>query len=386
MKNVVILGSTGSIGRSALDVISRNRDRFRVVGLTAHRNVELLARQVEEFGPEVTAVSDFVPTDALEAKKPQTRVLRGEEGVREVAAWEGADFVLSAIVGSAGLLPTLDAVEAGTTVGLANKETLVAAGDIVMRAAERSGSRILPVDSEHSAVFQCLEGQDRKALRRIHLTASGGPFVGRSREELGGVTPREALNHPSWSMGRKISVDSATLMNKGLEVIEAHHLFGVGPEGIEVLVHPQSIVHSMVEFADGSCIAQLSVPDMRGAIAYALSYPERLDGVIEPLDLPALGRLTFERPDFESFPCLSYAYEALAGGGTMPAVLNAANEVAVEGFLSGRVGFGGIPVIIKNTMNEHRREDLDGIEAVLKADSWARRRSEELLESFAASG
>ncbi len=384
MKNVVILGSTGSIGKSALDVISRNPDRFRVVGLTAHRNVELLARQIAEFRPEVVAVSDSIPPEMLLAK-PETKVLRGEEGVREVAAWKGADFVLSAIVGSAGLLPTLDAVEAGTTVGLANKETLVAAGDLVMKAAEKSGARILPVDSEHSAVFQCLEGQDRKVLRRIFLTASGGPFVGKSRDELRSVTPEEALNHPSWSMGRKITVDSATLMNKGLEVIEAHHLFGMKPEGIEVLVHPQSIVHSMVEFADGSCIAQLSVPDMRGAIAYALSYPERLEGVIERLELPALGKLTFERPDVERFPCLTYAYEALATGGTMPAVLNAANEVAVEGFLSRRIGFSDIPVIIKNTMNEHRREDLDGIEVVLKADSWARRRSEALLESFAAS-
>jgi 1-deoxy-D-xylulose-5-phosphate reductoisomerase len=386
MKNVVILGSTGSIGRSALDVISRYPDRFRVVGLTAHRNTELLSRQIEDFGPEVVAVSDSAPREALGAKNSKTRVLQGEDGVRAVAAWEGADFVLAAIVGSAGLLPTLEAVEAGKTVGLANKETFVAAGDLVMKAAEKSGARILPVDSEHSAVFQCLEGQDRRALKRIHLTASGGPFVGKSREELGSVTPQEALNHPSWSMGRKISVDSATLMNKGLEVIEAHHLFGMGPEGIEVLVHPQSIVHSMVEFSDGSCIAQLSVPDMRGAIAYALSYPERLEGVIEPLDLPGLGRLTFERPDFERFPCLSYAYEALAAGGTMPAVLNAANEVAVEGFLAGRVGFGDIPVIIKNVMNEHRRVDLDGIEVVLKADAWARRRSEALLESFAASG
>jgi len=384
MKNIVILGSTGSIGRSALEVISRHPERFKVVGLTAHHNVELLARQVEEFRPEAVAVADSAP-EAL-AKIQGARVLRGQDGIREVAAWESADFVLSAIVGSAGLLPTISAVRAGKTVGLANKETLVAAGEIVLDEAARSGSMILPVDSEHSAVFQCLEGQDRRALRRIWLTASGGPFVGRSAEELRDVTPEEALNHPSWSMGRKITVDSATLMNKGLEVIEAHHLFGVGPEAIGVLIHPQSIVHSMVEFVDGSCIAQMSVPDMRGAIAYALSYPERLPGTVAPLDLPSLGRLTFERPDFESFPCLSYAYEALRAGGTVPAVLNAANEVAVEGFLSGRVGFNDIPAIIRRTMDVHERTGLKDIETVLKADAWAREHARRLLESLAASG
>lgn len=385
MKNVVILGSTGSIGKSALDVISMHRDRFRVVGLTAHQNVELLSRQVEEFRPEAVAVSDSASLKRL-GSMPGVRVFEGQDGVCDVAVWASADIVLSAIVGSAGLIPTLSAVRAGKAIGLANKEALVAAGDIIREEAEKSGARILPVDSEHSAVFQCLEGQDRGALKRILLTASGGPFVGKSPDELRDVTPEEALNHPSWSMGRKITVDSATLMNKGLEVIEAHHLFGVGPEGIEVLIHPQSIIHSMVEFTDGSCIAQLSVPDMRAAIAYALSYPERLDGVIEPLDLPVLGKLTFERPDLESFPCLSYAYEALRAGGTMPAVLNAANEVAVEGFLAGRVGFNDIPAIIKKTMDAHDKVSLSSIDAVLKADSWARGHAERLLESLAASG
>jgi 1-deoxy-D-xylulose-5-phosphate reductoisomerase len=384
MKNVVILGSTGSIGRSALDVIARNRDRFRVVGLSAHQNVELIAKQAEEFKPEVVAVAEPAAADELR-RMLKTPVLSGQEGICEVASHKDADFVLTSIVGSAGLLPTLAAVKAGKTIGLANKESLVAAGEIVMAEAEKSGSRIIPVDSEHSAVFQCLEGQDRKSLRKIFLTASGGPFIGKSRDELKNVTPKEALNHPRWSMGNKITIDSATLMNKGLEVIEAHHLFGVGPDDIEVIIHTQSIIHSMVEFTDGSCIAQLSVPDMRGAIAYALSYPERLDGVIEPLDFTSIGELTFSMPDFESFPCLSYAFEALRKGGTMPAVLNAANEVGVEGFLAERIGFNDIPAIIKKTVDAHERAAIGSIEAVLKADVWAREHAGRLLESIAAS-
>ncbi len=379
MKNIVILGSTGSIGRSALDVISRHHDRFRVVGLTAHQNIELLAKQADEFTPEVVAVAGSAEADVLEDRLGM-RVLEGEEGICEVASHENADFILSAIVGSAGLVPTLAAVRAGKTVGLANKEALVAAGDVVMDETLRNGSTIIPVDSEHSAVFQCLAGQDRRALRRILLTASGGPFFGKSHDELGDVTPEEALNHPSWSMGKKITVDSATLMNKGLEVIEAHHLFGIGPEDIEVIIHPQSIIHSMVEFTDGTCIAQLSVPDMRAAIAYALSYPERLEGIIDPLDFPAIGQLTFERPDLESFPCLHYAYEALRAGGTMPAVLSASNEVAVEGFLAKQVGFNVIPVIIKSTMDAYRNTEANSIEEVLQADHWAREHARELLE------
>ncbi len=371
MKNITILGSTGSIGQSALSVIARNSDRFRVTALSAHSNVELLVRQVEEFRPEVVAVAD--PAAAAELRrKLDVPVLEGEDGIVQAACHKGSDFVLSAIVGSAGLVPTISAVMEGKTIGLANKETLVVAGDLVMEGARKSGSMILPVDSEHSAVFQCIGGHGAEQIRKVVLTASGGPFFGRSRDELQDVTPDDALKHPSWSMGRKITVDSATLMNKGLEVIEAHHLFGVGADEIEVLIHPQSIIHSMVEFVDGSSIAQLSVPDMRGAIAYALSFPGRLEGVVEPLDLAALGSLSFERPDFEGFPCLSYAYEALRRGGTMPAVLNAANEVAVDGFLEGRIGFNDIPAIIKNTMDSHERTDVLGIGSVLEADRWAR--------------
>jgi len=384
MKRIAILGSTGSIGQSALDVVARHSDRFKVVGLTAHANVELLLKQAEEFGPGAVAVTNGGVAAELK-RKLDIPVHEGQDGICEVASHKDADFVLSAIVGSAGLLPTLAAVRAGKTIGLANKETLVAAGDIVMDEARKSGAKILPVDSEHSAIFQCLEGQDRKSLRKVILTASGGPFVGKSAEELRDVTPADALDHPSWSMGKKITVDSATLMNKGLEVIEAHHLFGVSPENIEVLIHPQSIIHSIVEFTDGSCIAQLSVPDMRGAIAYALSYPERLEDVIEALDLPSLGQLTFQKPDIESFPCLAYAYGALQAGGTMPAVLNAANEIAVEGFLAGRIGFNDIPAIIKKVMDSHEKIAISGIETVLKADAWAREHAKRLLESIEAS-
>ena len=371
MKRVVILGSTGSIGRSALGVISRYPDRFKVVGLTAGSNAELLHEQVIKFAPSAVAVSDSAAAQGLRDRL-DIAVHEGPDGVAAIAGMEGADFVLSAIVGFAGLVPTIAALRAGRTVGLANKESLVAAGDVVMAEAARSGATLLPVDSEHSAVFQCLHGQDRGALGKVHLTASGGPFFGRDTESLKGVTAREALNHPSWEMGPKITIDSATLMNKGLEVIEAHHLFGVDADSIDVVVHPQSIIHSMVEFGDGTCIAQMSVPDMSGAIAYAMSYPERLPGVMKPLDLPALARLTFERPDTESFPCLALAFVALRAGGTMPAVLNAANEVAVEGFLAGRIGFMDIPVIIKNTMDSHENSSADTIEAVLQADVWAR--------------
>jgi 1-deoxy-D-xylulose-5-phosphate reductoisomerase len=383
MKRVTVLGSTGSIGRSALDVIAGRRDLFKVVGLTAHRNIDLLVRQVEEFGPEVVAVSDGEAAMGLKGKV-SVPVLHGEEGLCRVASLEGADFVLSAIVGFAGLMPTLAAVRAGKTIGLANKETLVVAGDIVAGEAERTGARILPVDSEHSAVFQCIEGRDRGQLRKVVLTASGGPFIGKRADELSRVTPADALNHPNWAMGKKITVDSATLMNKGLEVIEAHHLFGLGPESIEVLIHPQSIVHCVVEFTDGSAMAHLSVPDMRAAIAYALSYPERLGDVVRPLDLSSVGRLTFQKPDLESFPCLSYAYQALREGGTAPAVLNGANEIAVGAFLEGRIGFTDIPAIIRDVMGSHERGEARVIEAVLEADRWARQRAVGLIASLTA--
>ena len=383
MKNIVILGSTGSIGQSALSVVTRHPEEFSVLALTGHSNRKLLASQVEQFRPKVVATSDPETAEAIR-RQGIASVLEGTEGLKEAASLPEADFVLSAIVGAAGLEPTLEAVRAGKTIGLANKETLVVAGVVVMEEAERSGSKILPVDSEHSAVFQCLEGRAGNAFRKIILTASGGPFRGSSPEELQGITPEQALKHPSWSMGRKITIDSATLMNKGLEVIEAHHLFGVGPGQIGVVVHPQSIVHSMVEYADGSLIAQMSVPDMRGAIAYAMTWPNRMEDVIAPLDLASVGSLTFKEPDMGSFPCLAYAYEALEHGGTMPAVLNAANEVAVEAFLNEEIGFMDIPAIIKRSMEGHLASGGPfeaSLDEVRKAHAWA----EHMARGLAAS-
>lgn len=381
MKRITILGSTGSIGRSALEVISKCRDRVKVVGLTAGNNIKLLEEQIKIFEPEIAAVADEATAIEL-GKRLNIKALSGKAGIAEVASYSKSDFVLSAIVGFAGLLPTLSAVRAGKTVGLANKESLVVAGDIVMGDAAKYGSKIIPVDSEHSAIFQCIEGRGRDSIKRIVLTASGGPFFGSTREELGKVTLEDALKHPNWDMGRKITIDSATLMNKGLEVIEAHHLFGFPSDKIDVLVHPQSIVHSMVEFKDRSYLAQLSIPDMKGPIAYALSYPERLEDPMPELDLSRIEKLTFRKPDTECFPCLLYAYEASKEGGTMPAVLNAANEVAVDAFLQKKIGFNDIPVIIKDTMNSHRKEPVREIDVVIEADRWAREKAREIIHGF----
>lgn len=375
MKNIAILGSTGSIGKSTLEVISKFPDTFRTVGLTAGRNSALLAEQVGIFKPEVVAVSDEAACKTLTsslAGRTRPEILCGVEGICAVAALQEADVVISSIVGAAGLLPTMAAIRAGKVVGLANKETLVMAGDIALSEAKRYGSTLLPVDSEHSAIFQCMQGHEPDSVRKIILTASGGPFIGRTQEELETVSPRDALKHPNWSMGRKISIDSATLMNKGLEVIEAHHLFGLPHEKIAVLVHPQSIIHSMVEFIDGSCIAQLSTPDMKGPIALALSYPERLHDVIEPLAWDRLAGLTFKKPDHGTFPCLSFAYSAIEVGGTLPAVLNAANEISVKAFLDGIIGFNHIPAIIKKVMDSHKPAPADTLEAVVEADRQAR--------------
>jgi 1-deoxy-D-xylulose-5-phosphate reductoisomerase len=306
-------------------------------------------------------------------------LVAGEEGVREMASIRETDFILSSIVGSAGLLPTVEAVKTGVTVGIANKESLVMAGDHVNALAREHGTEIIPVDSEHSAIFQCIHGQDRESLKKLVLTASGGPFFRRKKEEMESITVQDALNHPNWSMGKKVTVDSATLMNKGLEVIEAHHLFGLEASRIEVLVHPQSIVHSMVEFVDGSIIAQLSTPDMSGPIAFALSYPKRLPGVMSPCSLSRIGTLTFEEPDLEKFPCLEMAYDALREGGTMPAVLNAANEAAVCAFLDEKISFGMIPVIIEKTISLHRTVPSPGLREILEADRGARIKAEEII-------
>ncbi|MEK6673079.1 MAG: 1-deoxy-D-xylulose-5-phosphate reductoisomerase [Nitrospirota bacterium] len=383
MKRIVILGSTGSIGRNALDVISRHRDRFKVAGLSAGSNIDLLEEQINIFKPPVVAVADGKSAGELRRRIAKgTEVLSGEEGINTVAAYKESDFVLSSIVGFSGLVPTLSAVRAGKVVGLANKESLVTAGPIVMKEAEQYGSKILPVDSEHSAIFQCVDGRDRGFLKRVILTASGGPFVGKKSGELKDVKPADALNHPNWKMGRKVTIDSATLMNKGLEVIEAAHLFSLAADRIAVLVHPESILHSLVEFTDNTMLAQMSVPDMRGPISYALSYPERLNSTVARLELEMIGKLTFYPPDTESFPCLKYAFDALKEGGTMPAVLNAANEVAVNAFLDKRVSFNTIPVIIEKTMNSHDTKRDNQLDSVIEADRWARKKAEEYVHEY----
>jgi 1-deoxy-D-xylulose-5-phosphate reductoisomerase len=371
VKRLSILGSTGSIGTSTLDVVAAYPDRFSVAALAVRENVDLLIKQIERFRPGVVAVFDEESAYALKKHDLPVEVLAGEEGLREVAVLGSADMVVSAIVGSDGLVPTLEAVKAGKDTALANKEALVMAGQIIMREAADRGVRIIPVDSEHSAVFQCLDGRHPEEIDRIVLTASGGPFLRSSVSELRTVTPEEALRHPNWSMGRKITIDSATLMNKGLEVIEACWLFGVTIDKIEVVLHPQSIIHSMVRFIDGSMLAQMSVPDMKGPIAYALSYPERLEDVLPRLDLTEVAKMTFEAPDREKYPALELTFEALKSGGTMPCVLNAANEAAVEAFLDEKISFTEITDVVRETMARHDVLDGEEIDEVLHASEWA---------------
>ncbi|MEW6397671.1 MAG: 1-deoxy-D-xylulose-5-phosphate reductoisomerase [Bacillota bacterium] len=377
MRHLVILGSTGSIGRQALDVARRHPERLQVVGLAAGGRIDVLAEQAREFRPRVVALAD--PGAARRAREllgaaAGPVVLAGDEGMRELASWPEADTVLVASAGLAGLVPTLTALEAGKRVALANKETLVAAGHLVMQAAR--GRELLPVDSEHVAVHQCLRGEDPAGVRRIILTGSGGPFRALDAGALRNVTPGEALRHPVWNMGPKITVDSATLMNKGLEVIEAHHLFGLDYDRIEVLIHPQGLVHSLLEMQDGSVLAQIGSADMRLAIAYALFYPERVSPPISLLEL-AGRELTFERPRMEEFPCLQYAYRAGRMGGTVPAVMSAADEVAVERFLRGQISLPGIARLVERVMSEHVPGPARSLEEILAAAAWARRRAAE---------
>jgi len=375
MKTLSLLGSTGSIGCNVLDVVRSFPDRYRVSGLAAGRNIEKLLQQVLEFSPELISVSD--PDDAARLcdklpKNFKDRVRYGSEGSQEVAAVDSADMTISAIVGAAGLLPTLAAIDAGKDIGLANKETLVMAGKLVMDKCRKKGVNLLPVDSEHSAIFQSLEAGHRDDVAKIILTASGGPFRKKSLSELQQVTPAEALNHPNWDMGRKISIDSATLMNKGLEVIEAKWLFDVSADAIEVVVHPQSIVHSLVEFQDGSVIAQLGVPDMRIPIAYALSYPRRLAMSLPGLNLAQCSNLEFHEPDYEKFPALSLAFKAIRTGGVLPAVLNAANEVVVDAFLDEKIPFLEIAATVATVMEQVQDGSEDSIDDILAADRAAR--------------
>ncbi len=344
--------------------------------------MDLLEAQIREFRPEIVAVADETMAAELGRRVNSVRILYGPEGSMRVAAYESSDFVVSAIVGSAGLLPTLAAIRAGKDIGLANKEALVMAGSIVMEEAKQNNVRIIPVDSEHSAVYQCLEGRKKDEISRIVLTASGGPFVNKARHELEKITAEDALKHPNWSMGRKISIDSATLMNKGLEVIEACWLFDLSPDQVDVLIHPQSIVHSMVEFRDRTFLAQMSMPDMRAPIAYALSWPERLDASIQGLELDRIGTLTFKKPDHDSFPCLSFAYDAIRTGGTAPAALNAANEIAVHAFLYKRIGFNDIPEIINKTIRDYTAKSHPSLEDLLAADRLARETAESYIKEI----
>jgi len=375
MRALSLLGSTGSIGENVLAVVRQFPRHFRIVGLSAGRRVTRLAEQVLEFQPERVAVGDPALVDELASLLPAAlrgRIVSGLEGNCTVAALPSADMMVSAVVGAVGLLPTLAAIRAGKDIGLANKETLVMAGRLVIATARAHRVRILPIDSEHSAIFQALEAGRKQDVARIILTASGGPFRTWTPEALAAATPDQALAHPNWTMGRKISIDSATLMNKGLEVIEARWLFDVAPEQIEVVVHPQSIVHSLVEYCDGSVVAQMGIPDMRIPIGYALSYPQRLELGLSRLSLAQCGGLTFEPPDHDRFPALQMAYEALAMGGVKPAALNAANEVAVEAFLAGRIGFTRIAEVVGAALHQTSQGDDMYLEAILAADQEAR--------------
>jgi 1-deoxy-D-xylulose-5-phosphate reductoisomerase len=385
VKRIAILGSTGSIGQSALAVVDAHADRLQVVGLAAGENVDLLAAQMARYRPRVAAMATGEALDRLQTQGGAAGVTlagTGRDGLVAVASHPDVDLVLCASSGTDGLEAVLAAIEHGKTIALANKEVLVMAGGIVTEAAARKGVAILPVDSEHNAIHQCLHGRAHSEVRRLVLTASGGPFRGRSSGDLAEVTAEDALKHPTWRMGRKITIDSATLMNKGLEVIEAHWLFGVAGAQIDVVIHPQSVVHSMVELTDGSIIAQLGVTDMRLPIQYAFSYPERWAALLPPLDLARAARLDFEVPDTAAFPCLQLAYRALAAERSLPVVLNAANEVAVAAFLEGGVGFPAIPEIIERAMAAHLPAEVGTLAEVRKVDAWAREYAQEIARGL----
>ncbi|MEX5219124.1 MAG: 1-deoxy-D-xylulose-5-phosphate reductoisomerase [Nitrospira sp.] len=385
MKSIVILGSTGSIGSNTLDIVDRFPEEFAVTGLTAGSNHDKLEEQIRRYRPRMAALSDHAAADKLRRRCAGlgVEILEGQEGIAEVARVSTADLVISAIVGAAGLVPTLAAIRSGKTIALANKEPMVMAGKLMQDEARQRGIAILPVDSEHSAVFQSLVGHRREDVRRIILTASGGPLWEFPAAQLRDVTPERALQHPNWKMGAKITIDSASLMNKGLEVIEARWLFDVPEQRIEVLIHRESIIHSLVEYNDRSVVAQLGLPDMRTPISYAMRYPERMPLDLPSLDLAEIGRLTFFKPDHDRFPCLQLGYEALGIGGTMPATMNAANEIAVDAFLHGGIRFVDIPDIIRSTMDAHRPREIDSLEVALEADRSARVKAESLVHALA---
>jgi 1-deoxy-D-xylulose-5-phosphate reductoisomerase len=380
MKHLSILGSTGSIGVSTLEIVAAYPDRFRITAMTAGKNLELFVRQIRQFSPRIAAVAstEDIPRLKEMCSGLNVEILGGVEGLIAAATADETKMVVAAIVGAAGLVPTAAAIRAGKDIALANKETLVTAGHLFMEMVTKYGVKLYPVDSEHSAVFQSIEGHRSQDISKIILTASGGPFRNTPVEQLAHVTVRDALNHPNWTMGRKITIDSATMMNKGLEVIEARWLFDAPVEKIDVNIHPQSIIHSMVEYIDGCVIAQLGTPDMKAPIAYALSYPERVATGVKPLDLTAFSGLTFHKPDLDKFRCLGLAYRAINEGESMPAVMNAANEIAVETFLAGGISFVQIAEVIERTMDDHQAGDLMSIDEVLLADSWGREKAREI--------
>jgi 1-deoxy-D-xylulose-5-phosphate reductoisomerase len=383
LKNISILGSTGSIGKQTLDVISQYPDRFRVVGLSAGENIKVLSEQIRKFRPQAVSVRDADLASSLRSDLNDygVEVLHGVEGASEIASLDSSNLVVSAMVGASGLIPTLAAVKAGKNVALANKESLVVAGEILTGEAEKRGSGIIPVDSEHSAIFQALESCGKKYVKRLIITASGGPFLNTPADDLKDVTVEVALRHPTWKMGDKITIDSATLMNKGFEVIEAKWLFGFGPEKIDVWIHPQSIIHSMVEYIDGSLISQMSMPDMKIPIAYALSYPERIPMNGYRVVPGSFRELSFREVDHEKFHSISLAFSAIREGGTMPAVMNGANEVAVRAFLNGEAVFTDIIGIVEKVMSLHKTQSANSLEAVLESDAWARERARTLIRN-----
>jgi 1-deoxy-D-xylulose-5-phosphate reductoisomerase len=377
MKSLAVIGATGSVGKNTLRVVEHLKDRFQIFALAAHSTVDLLAEQTAAFHPTVVAIGDPARVAQFrqrctELRVPMPEVVTGQSGLRQIASAPQVDIVVSAAVGAAGLQPTYSAVAAGKTVALANKEAMVVGGELLRKTAERTGARLIPIDSEHSALDQCLRSGQRGEVRRLILTASGGPFRETPAEEFAKITPEEALKHPTWQMGKRITVDSATLMNKGLEVIEARWLFDIAPERIDIMVHPQSVVHSMVEFVDGSIVAQLGTADMRQPIQYALTYPDRLPSAVASLDWTMVPRLDFNPPDRKRFPCISLAYRAIEMGGTAPAVVNAADEVVVQAFLDKKLLFSDIPKIVADTLEAHTVQPADRLESVMEADAWAR--------------
>ena len=385
MKKISILGSTGFIGTNTLKIISAFPERYKVVGLAAGSNVATLSEQIKMYKPDVVSVTS--PALAAKLKDllssyPALPILVGQAGMIEVATYPEADLVISAMVGSVGLIPTMAAIRSGKRLALANKEALVVAGKLVMEAAQSHGVDIIPIDSEHSAIFQVFKGQRKEDVSRLILTASGGPFLNYDSKHLTNITPEEALKHPVWKMGKKITIDSATLMNKGLEVIEAHWLFNLPPEFIQVLIHPQSIIHSMVEYCDGSTLAQMSLPDMRLPISYALAYPERLKNDLPSLNLANLGKSTFFEPDFELFPTVRLAYQSLQEEASMGAVLNGADEVAVEAFLKKQISFPEIPLVIKKSMDKHNPRSIKDIEDAMEVDAWARQTANNIVNAL----